>query len=73
MLKLIVKLDIWLQHGHFTMNSYYHKLCERHFKPGFIIMSDVCVPIIREFAFPNVVRVVGRGNNVLCIVDVFKW
>ena len=29
--KLIFKLDIWFQHGKFTMNSYYPKLGDRHF------------------------------------------
>ena len=32
LLKLIFKLDIWFQQGKFTMNSYYPKLGDRHFK-----------------------------------------
>ena len=42
LLKLIFKLDIWFQHGKFTMNSHYPKVGDRHFKvqlpsQGFII------------------------------------
>ena len=32
LLTLIFKLNIWFQHGKFTMNSQYPKLGDRHFK-----------------------------------------